>query len=133
MKVKQISVFLGDRPQQLVDCTKTLSKNGIKIVAMILVNKSGERILHFVVSDPEKACTLLQRNGWGVGETEVMLVELSGKTKTLDKFLSEIEIINGVNVEYMYMGNNCQFVFRFDDLDAAIQIFDTGLENHKIH
>jgi len=120
MKVKQLSVFLENKVGHLADCIGLLSENDIEINAMTLSDSEEFGIFHFLVEEPDKVYDLLIKNGFGVGETEVMLVHLPNMTKFLDILLSAFKN-NKINVEYMYMGKGGRFVFRFDNLDAAIE------------
>lgn len=121
MKVKQVSVFLENKISHLADCIRFLSENDISINAMSLSGTENFGILHFIAENPDRVCELLQRNGFGVGETEVMLLNLPDMIKPLDAILNTFKE-NNVNIEYMYMGKDCQFVFRFDNLEAAFEI-----------
>jgi len=125
MKVKQVSVFLENKVGHLADCIRFLSENDVSISAMSLSDTAEFGILHFIVEDPDRVCELLQRNGFGVGETEVMLLNLPDTTKPLDAILNTFEE-NNINVKYMYMGKDCQFVFRFNDLEAALKTVYTA-------
>ena len=120
MKVKQLSVFLENKVGHLADCIRLLSENNIEINAMSLSDSEEFGIFHFLVEEPDKAYELLIKNGFGVGETEVMLVHLPNMIKFLDILLCAFKN-NKINVEYMYMGKGGRFVFRFDNLDTAIE------------
>lgn len=124
MKVKQVSVFLENKVGHLADCIRFLSENDVSINAMSLSNTAEFDILHFIVENPDRVCKLLQRNGFGVGETGVMLLNLSDTTKPLEAILNTFKE-NNINVEYMYMGKDCQFIFRLDNIEAALKIVYT--------
>lgn len=116
MKVKQVSVFLENKVGHLADCVRFLAENDVAISAMSLSENADFTILHFIVEDPDRVCGLLKRDGFGVGETEVLLLTLPDTTKSLDVILGTFKE-NNINVGYMYTGKDCQFVFRFDNLE----------------
>jgi hypothetical protein len=126
MKVEQLSVFLENREGRLTDVTKTLAEAGINIRALSLADTSDFGILRLIVSDYEKAKKALKDDGFTVGRTNVIAVEVEDKPGGLHKILSLLSE-NGVNVEYMYAfvqqsGKNAVLIFRFDRTDEAIKI-----------
>ncbi len=129
MKVEQISVFLENRAGRLSDVTKTLSQAGINIRALSLADTSDFGILRLIVSDNEKAKKTLKEQGFTVGRTTVVPVEVKDSPGGLDTIL-DILSTNGINVEYMYAfvqqsGENAVLIFRFDRTDQAIELLLT--------
>ena len=132
MKVEQLSVFLENRAGRLTEVTKILSESGLNIRALSLADTSDFGILRLIVSDYEKAKKALKENGFTVGRTNVVAVEVEDKPGGLHNILSLLSE-NGVNVEYMYAfvqqsGKNAVLIFRFDRTDEAIKILqNTGV------
>ena len=132
MKVEQLSVFLENRAGRLTEVTKILSESGLNIRALSLADTSDFGILRLIVSDYEKAKKALKENGFTVGRTNVVAVEVEDKPGGLHNILSLLSK-NGVNVEYMYAfvqqsGKNAVLIFRFDRTDEAIKILqDNGV------
>ena len=132
MKVEQLSVFLENRAGRLTEVTKILSESGVNIRALSLADTSDFGILRLIVSDYEKAKKALKENGFTVGRTNVVAVEVEDKPGGLHNILSLLSK-NGVNVEYMYAfvqqsGKNAVLIFRFDRTDEAIKILqDNGV------
>ena len=125
MKVEQISVFLENRAGRLSEVTQTLSRAGINIRALSLADTSDFGILRLIVSDNEKAKTALKEQGFTVGRTTVVPVEVQDSPGGLHSIL-DILSGNGINVEYMYAfvqqsGKNAVLIFRFDRTDQAIE------------
>ena len=132
MKVEQLSVFLENRAGRLTEVTRILSETGVNIHALSLADTSDFGILRLIVSDYEKAKKALKENGFTVGRTNVVAVEVEDKPGGLHNILSLLSK-NGVNVEYMYAfvqqsGKNAVLIFRFDRTDEAIKILqDNGV------
>lgn len=132
MKVKQISVFLENRAGRLAEVTNILGREGINIRALSLADTSDFGILRLIVNDPLKAARALRNAGFTLGETEVLAVEVPDRPGGLGKILSLLHQA-GMNVEYMYAfversSDNAVIIFRFDDLDRAIQVLqDQGV------
>ena len=125
MKVEQLSIFLENRAGRLSEVTGTLAQAGINIRALSLADTSDFGILRLIVTDHEKAKEALKANGFTVGRTTVVPVEVKDEPGGLDAIL-KILSNNGINVEYMYAfvqqsGHNAVLIFRFDRTDQAIE------------
>lgn len=133
MKVEQISIFLENKAGRLAEVTSLLTGSGVNIRALSLADTADFGVLRMIVSDTEKAEKILKDNGFTVGKTHVVAVEVSDQPGGLHHIL-EILREKDVNVEYMYAfvqqsGDNAVMIFRFDDVDAAItQLSAKGLK-----
>ncbi|KUJ96119.1 MAG: hypothetical protein PWR24_1518 [Desulfonauticus sp.] len=126
MKVEQISVFLENRAGRLKEVTRILAEANINIRALSLADTSDFGILRLIVTDQDKAKKALKENGFTVGKTNVVAVEVDDKPGGLNRILTILGDA-GVNVEYMYAfvqqsGKNAVLIFRFDRTDEAIEI-----------
>jgi hypothetical protein len=126
MKVEQISIFLENRAGRLEEVTRILAENQVSIRALSLADTSDFGILRLIVSDHEKAKKALKENGFTVGRTSVVAVEVDDQPGGLNAIL-QILSAGGVNVEYMYAfvqqsSKTAIIVFRFDKTDQAIEL-----------
>jgi len=126
MKVEQISIFLENKPGGLSGVTKVLKDSGINIRALSLADTSDFGILRLIVDDVTKAKKVLNDNGFAVGRTHVIAVEVPDKPGGLHSIL-DLLTKEGINVEYMYAfversGENAVIIFRFDNIDQAIDV-----------
>ena len=69
---------------------------------------------------------VLRAGGFTVGKTSVVAVEVPDRSGGLASVLRVVNEV-GLNVEYMYAfvnksGSNAVLIFRFDDMDRAIEI-----------
>lgn len=124
MKVEQISVFLENKSGRLADVAGVLAKEGINIRALSLADTTDFGILRLIVNDTEKAKKVLKENGFTVGKTEVIAVEVADRPGGLADILNVMRD-SGINVEYMYAfvqksAGNAIIIFRFDELEKAI-------------
>jgi hypothetical protein len=129
MKVKQVSIFLENKAGRLAEVTNILGKAGINIRALSLADTSDFGILRLIVNDYEKASRVLKENGFTVGETEVLAVEVPDRPGGLGGILGTIHEA-GMNVEYMYAfversSNNAVLIFRLDNIDEAIRVLSS--------
>ena len=126
MKAEQISVFLENTQGRLAEVTGILSAASVNIRALSLADTSDFGVLRLIVSDNQKAEEALKAEGFTVGKTSVVAVEVSDTPGGLHNILSFLGD-NGINVEYMYAfvqqsGDNAVMIFRFDDIDGAVKI-----------
>lgn len=124
MKVEQISIFLENKSGRLAEVTDVLAKAGINIRALSLADTADFGILRLIVNDTEKAKQILRDNGFTVGKTEVVAVEVPDRPGGLAGILNILKE-RGINVEYMYAfvqksRENAIIIFRFDEVDSAI-------------
>jgi hypothetical protein len=125
MKVEQISIFLENKSGRLAEVTAALAGAGINIRALSLADTADFGILRLIVNDTEKAKQVLKENGFTVGKTEVLAVQVPDKPGGLAGILQLLKE-EGINVEYMYAfveksGENAVIIFRFDNIDRAIE------------
>ena len=143
MKVMQISIFLENKSGRLSEVTRVLGDNGINIRALSLADTTDFGILRLIVNDTDKASNVLKDNGFTVGKTEVIAVEVDDRPGGLARILQILNQEN-INVEYMYAfversQDNAVIIFRFDDknLDRAITLLKnagiTVLDAEKVY
>ena len=127
MKVKQLEIFLEKKSGRLAEISHTLAENAINIRALSLADSADCGILRLVVNDTTKAQQVLRDNGFIVGLTEVLAIEVPDKPGALDCIL-QMAGKAGLNAEYVYAfskksGESGMLLFRFDDQDAAAAVF----------
>ena len=123
MSVKQISVFLENKPGALCDLTSVLADNGIDMRAFSLAEASDFGIARIIVDDVYKTTTVLRDNGFVHSVSPVLAVALSDTPGGLNEILQVLRE-EKINVEYMYafLGNTpgkAYMVFRVHDPAAA--------------
>ena len=141
MRVEQISIFLENRAGRLFEVTRTLADAEVNIRALSLADTSDFGVLRLIVDDNEKAEDVLKQNGFTVGKTNVVAVEVSDQPGGLHAILDALQQ-GGVNVEYMYAfvqqsGSNAVMIFRFDNSEEAIETLQKKgfsiLESKKLY
>lgn len=121
--VRQISVFINNKPNQLNEAVKSLKEAGINIRAMSLADTKDFGILRIIVNDTQKACDVLKNSGYAVIITDVVTVSVPDTAGQLSRVLDVLGG-EGVNVEYLYafLGTSeksVSFVIRVDDNSKA--------------
>jgi hypothetical protein len=140
MKVEQISIFIENKSGRLAEVCGILGEAGVNIRALSLADTSDFGILRLIVQDSETALKVLKEHRFTVNKTDVIGVEVPDSPGGLSTILRILDD-NQVNVEYMYAfversGDNAVIIFRFDDVDGAIEVLTKNgikvLESNKI-
>lgn len=126
MKIKQISVFLENKKGRLYEALKALAEEGINIRALSIADTSEFGILRLIVTDPEKAKEILERNEFTVKLTNVVAIAVKDKPGGLAEALKYLYDA-GINIEYIYAfveksGEKAVVVLRTENLDKTISI-----------
>lgn len=119
-------MFLENKPGALSEPCRLLAKAGINIQTFSLADTREFGILRLVVEDSERARRLLQRNGFAVKSTKVVVLEVPDRPGGLAAILDSLDG-TGINVKYAYgftdrPGNRGMLVFCFDEPEGATQI-----------
>lgn len=118
MSVKQISVFLENKPGSLLDMTKKLAENGIDMRAFSLAETSEFGIARILVDDVLETIDVLKEAGYVSSLTSVLAIKVSDTPGSLNQVLALLSDA-GINVEYMYAfagkGSGAYMVLRVAD------------------
>ncbi len=133
MSIKQISVFLENKPGRLQRMTGVLAAHKIDLRALSLAETKDFGIARIIVSDVMDAVTVLKDADFIASLTPVLAVEIPDETGGLDKLL-KIFAEAGVNIEYMYAflgksDGNAYMIFRISDTkNAEAKLTANGLK-----
>jgi len=99
--IKQISVFMENKPGILLDMTKLLSAKNVNIKTLSLADTAEFGIARLIVDNPDGVAEMLKSNGFNARTTSVLAVEVPDQVGGLAMVL-EVITEAGINVEYMY-------------------------------
>ena len=123
MRIRQISMFLENKPGQLSAACRTLADADINIATLSLADTSDFGIVRMIVDDHEKAKQVLSEKGHVVNVREVIAVCVPDRPGGMGEVMTVLDKA-GVNIEYSYAfafhkGEKAVLVFRFSDNDKA--------------
>lgn len=124
MAVKQLSVFLENKPNSLNQMLEVLTKHGINMTAFCLADSVDFGIVRFCVGRPELAYNILKNNGYNVRITDVVCIEIPNESGGLHKVIRLISE-DGININYMYAftdSGTAKVVIRCDSTERLIEI-----------
>ncbi|MCR5370590.1 MAG: ACT domain-containing protein [Clostridium sp.] len=130
MKVKQISVFLENKPGSLAEFTNLLQKKHIDMVALSVAEAEDFGIARLLVNDVLETVNTLKDNGYVCSLTPVLAVEIEDKPGALVRVLDLLGDA-GINLEYMYAfltrkADKAFMVLRVADNEQAIKILTSA-------
>lgn len=127
MTVRQISVFIENKPGMMVKITDALGNAGVDIRALSLADTQDFGILRLIVNDTDKAREALKEVGCITSVTDVIVAELPdvpGAMTNTVRILAD----NGINIEYIYAfvspekNKKAYIVFRIKDTEKASEV-----------
>lgn len=101
MAIKQLTIFVENRPGTLVEITETLAKNNVNIRALSIADTQEFGILRLIVNKNEVAYSKLLELGYLVKFTDVVGVKIGDQPGKLSKALKILDEAN-INMEYLY-------------------------------
>ena len=123
MTIKQISLFMENKPGRLAAACKILRDAKINIVTLSLADTQQFGIVRLIVEDWERAKEALEKAHFAVNVHDVIAASVRDEPGGMAELLDIVEAA-GVNIEYMYAfaarhGEEAILVFRFDNLAKA--------------
>jgi hypothetical protein len=125
MTIKQISVFLENRPGHLAETCRALADAGVSIITLSLADTREFGIARLIVDNWEKARDILSAAGRVVNVRDVVAVTVADRPGGMADVLAALDAA-GVNVEYSYAfafhhGEKAVLVFRFENNARALE------------
>ena len=123
MSIKQISVFLENKPGTLNHMTRVLAEGGVDLRALSLAETSDYGIARIIVDDVMKATTILKDADFVASLTPVLAYEIPNEPDGLNKLLMQFTEA-AINIEYMYSciiaeKREAYMIIRVSDVQAA--------------
>ncbi len=134
MTVKQVSVFLENKPGRLAELVELLRRHGIDMRALTLAEASDFGIVRLIADDPDKTHKALKDEGHISSVTPVIAASVSDTPGALYGILEAMRE-NGINIEYTYAfttrkDNGAYMVFRV--ADSSIEAAEKLLKERDI-
>lgn len=123
MQIRQISIYLENKPGNLSAICRALADADINIATLSLADTSDFGIVRMIVDDHERARQVLAEKGFPVSVREVVAVCVPDRPGGMAEVMVVLDKA-GVNIEYSYAfafhsGEKAVLVFRFDDGEKA--------------
>ena len=131
MIIKQLTVFLENKTGRLNEVAQLLGNSGINMSAMTLADTTEFGILRMIVSEPEKALSILKDAEFSARLTDVICLSSPNEPGALARAL---DILSGesVFIEYLYAystdNKSANIVLKPDNAQKCIEV----LQKHKM-
>lgn len=130
MFLKQLSIFVENKPGRLEAIIDTLGKNNINIRALSIADTTDFGILRLIVDDVDRAKSVLKETGVISKRTDVVAIFLDDRSGGLAKVLSVLTA-GGLNIEYMYAfltktEGKALMVLKADDEQKALDVLEAN-------
>jgi hypothetical protein len=126
MSIKQISVFLENKPRELSGMTSLLAEKCIDIRALSLAETADFGIARLILKDVRKAAAVLSEADFVANCSEVLAFAVPDEPGGLNNLLKKFNEAN-VNIEYMYAfldaedKDNAYMIFKVSDTEKSEQ------------
>jgi hypothetical protein len=124
MRMKQVSVFVENRPGRLQVVLEALARAEVNIRALSIADTADFGIVRMILSDTEKGLEAIRSAGFAASTNDVLRVEIpdhpGGLLETVTRPLANA----GINLEYVYAfaenpEGHAVVVLKVGDIDAA--------------
>ena len=129
MPIKQVSVFLDNKPGALSEVLEHIDEFQLKIFALSIADAGEFGLLRMITEDPKRAAKNLEAADFILAkskkntEVTVILITENGKVSKIAKMVGD----ENLNIEYAYssavlIDGKLAVVLRFNDLNKAEKI-----------
>jgi hypothetical protein len=132
--MKQLSVFLENKPGRLANLLHALAKEKVNVVAMTIMDSHEHSVLRLVTSDAPATRTVFQGLNVSYTETDVLAVELKNQPGALANVCEQLAAEH-INIDYAYCssgGRNGKVfgIFKVSNLEKALKLLRTPTANN---
>ena len=131
MIIKQLTVFLENKTGRLNEVSQLLGNSGINMSAMTLADTTEFGILRMIVSEPEKALSILKNAEFSARLTDVICLNSPNEPGALARALDTLSG-ESVFIEYLYAystdNKSANIVLKPDNIQKCIEV----LQAHKL-
>ena len=124
-KVKQLTVWVEDRPGILGEVASALGTKKVNIQAFMAVVVEGRGAIRMILDKPALTKKIFAEHGWENSEEDVVAVTLADKPGSLGSTAGKLGGA-GINIQYAYTGSaksarRVTTYFAVADVEAALK------------
>lgn len=101
MQIKQLSIFVENKPGRLAEITEVLAVANVDILAISVADTSDFGILRVIVDKPDEAVKAIKAAGMTVSLTNVIAVGIDDQPGSFAKS-ARVLADAGLTIEYVY-------------------------------
>ena len=117
--IRQISIFLENRPGSLAEVTRYLADQHVNLRAMSIADSRDFGTIRIIASDQDACAEALRKQGYQYNEVDVLAAEMPDRPGGIAE-VAEIIAQENINIEYGYAmvekkEDSAVIVLRVDD------------------
>ena len=124
--LKQLSVWLPNKPGMLKRFLDILIENNIEIRAITVAENDEYGILLLLVDKPDECIRILEEKDYPISETMVLAVKIKAENNTIGlQEISKIMGANDINIDYLYstlVKDQPLLIMKVDNIEKTIQV-----------
>jgi hypothetical protein len=129
IKAHQITVVVQNAAGLLAQVTAVVADEGVNIENVCAYTVGDVAAFHFLTDDNQRSKRALERAGYCVVESEVILLHLWNRPGSLSAVATKFRE-HAINLQYVYgtssmAGEKMTIVFSAEDNDKAAEVFDS--------
>lgn len=126
--IKQLSIFMENKPGRMARVAKALGDAGVNIRALTIAEAGDFGVVRMVVDDTDRGYKVLREEGFTVTETDVLAVEIKDSPGGLFEIANTLGE-NNINVDYAYAfvtakAERAMLILRVDDVSGATRVLN---------
>jgi hypothetical protein len=127
--IKQLAIFLDNRPGMLARVADALAEAKINIYAITTSDTVDHSVIRMVVSDSRRALHLFEEHGTLVVEDDVLMIDGSNKPGQLAQIAHKLADAK-VNIEYCYSATPAEarkglLIMRVSNASKALKVLNS--------
>jgi hypothetical protein len=127
-KEKQLTVIMQNKTGTLAEVTGLMADKGVNVENICAYTVGEVAVVHLLTNNNDNARTALEKEGYRVVESEVILVHVWNRPGSLSAVAAKFRQ-HAIDVQYVYgtsslAGEKMTIVFSSEDNDKAAEVFD---------
>lgn len=126
MSIRQLSIFIENKPGRVAQVTEVIAKAKVDIRALSIADTSNFGILRLIVNKPDEALDALKKANITVSITSVIAIGIDdspGEFSNVARILAD----KGIEIEYMYTfigrdKNRAFVILKVEEEDKASEV-----------
>ncbi len=114
MSIRQLSVFVENKPGHLAATLGTLAEGGVNVISFTIADTTDYGILRLLVDQVDRAKELLAAGEYAVVEHPVVCAQMLDTPGALASILRVVSE-SGLDIDYVYQGANDSLLLKADE------------------
>jgi hypothetical protein len=114
MSVRQLSVFVENRPGHLADALGTLADGDVNVISFTIADTTDYGILRLIVDKTDRAKGLLTAADYAVVENPVVCVQVPDRPGALAG-IARVVAESSIDIDYIYLGAHDSLLLKAEE------------------